>query len=317
MATILSNSHLNLAEAQKRALYDGSRGILAELEETNEILKVAPWYPSSNGSIHKYVKAKALGKGGLVDVNGAIPTLSSQADVEIMQILDYEGLSKIDEKLLSDSENPEAVRNSEDLMNAEGFMNEYMSMVIYGKGDFKGFANLRPALETKRVWSAGGSGSDVTSAWLVEWGEHGVNFRYPNAATPGFINEDRGRQLVKSADNAGEMFAWLRFFAIKSGLHIYNEKCLLRMANIETSGSSNLFDSKIAVEMKNTLPHKGKYATWLVNSTVMTQIENSLLDKANIAFSRREVEGFGPVTYCVGIPVLCMDAILDTESALS
>lgn len=317
MATILSTSHLNLAEAQKRALYDGSRNILAELEQTHELLKVAPWYKSSNGTIHKYVKAKKLGAGGFVDINGGIPSLSSESDVEIMQICDYEGLSKVDEKLLSDCEDPAAVRNSEDLMNAEGVMSDWESKVVYGSGDFKGFANLRPAVETKRVWDAGASGNTCTSAWLVEWGEHGVNFRYPNAAQPGLINEDRGRALTTSNDGkGGDMYAWIRFFAIKAGLHVYNEKCLLRQASIATTGTANLFNIKMAIEMKNVLPHKGRYATWLVNSTVMAQMENELYNKGNVQYSRREVEGFGTVLECLGIPVICVDAITDTETAL-
>lgn len=313
MATILSTSHLNLAEAQKRALYDGSRNILAELEQTHELLKVAPWYPSSNGSIHKYVKAKKLGKGGFVDVNGPIPTLSSQADVEIMQICDYEGLSKVDEKLLLNAEDPASVRNSEDLMNAEGMMTDWESKLVYGDGEFKGLAQLRPAVEAKRVWDCGGTGANCTSAWLVEWGEHGVNLRYPNAAQPGFINEDRGRALTSAPAGNGDMFAWLRYFAIRAGLHVYNEKCLLRQASIT---SAKPFDTAMAIEMKNTLPHKGKFATWLVNSTVMSQMENALFQKANVAYSRREIEGFGPVLECFGIPVICVDAITDTEAAL-
>lgn len=316
MATILSTSHLNLAEAQKRALYDGSRNILAELEQTHEILRVAPWYPSSNGTIHKYVKAKKLGAGGFVDINGAIPTLSSETDVEIMQICDYEGLSKVDEKLLSDCENPKGVRDSEDLMNAEGMMCDWESKVIYGDADFKGLAMLRPAVEAKRVWDAGASGSNCTSAWLVEWGDHGVNFRYPNAAQPGLINEDRGRSLVNAPNGAGEYYAWVRFFAIKAGLHVYNEKCLLRMASIATTGTTNLFNTKMAIEMKATLPHKGKYATWLVNSTVYAQMENELYNKANAQYSRKDIEGFGPILECLGIPVICVDAIVDTEAAL-
>ena len=316
MATILSTSHLNLVEAQKRALYDGSRGILAELEQTHELLKVAPWYPSSNGSIHKYVKAKKLGAGGFVDVNGPIPTLSSETDVEIMQVCDYEGLSKVDEKLLADSEDPKAVRNSEDLMNAEGMMSDWESKLVYGSGDFKGFATLRPAVEAKRVWDAGATGATCTSAWLVEWGEHAVNFRYPNASQPGFINEDRGRALTTANSGSGDMFAWIRFFAIRAGLHVYNEKCLLRMASIATTGSSNLFDPKIGIQMKNTLPHKGKFATWLVNGTVMSQMEAALYEKGNVQYSRKEIEGFGSVLYCLGIPVICVDAITDTETAL-
>lgn len=320
MAIKLASLALNLAEAQKREHYDGSMAIIAELEKQCDLLKVAPWFPSSNGAYHTYVKAKKLGAGAYVDINGGIPNLSSQTDVETLMIADFEALSSIDDKLLKTALYPQKVRDSEDKMNAVGFIQSWTEKLMYGDGTnsaaFKGLAQLRPKLETNRVFNAGGSGSTCTSAWLIEFGEHAFNFRYPNASEPGLINEDRGLNKSEALDGNGKIFTWDRLFSMRAGVQIYDERAVLRMANIATTGTENHFDVDIAIKMKNALPHRGAGAVWFVNRTVLSQIESVLYSKANIWYSRDEIEGFGPVTTILGIPVMLWDDILDTEDAL-
>lgn len=319
MATIISDSHLNLAEAQKREHYDGSAAIIAELEKTCDLLKVAPWFIASNGTYHTYVKAKKLGGGSFVQANGGIPTLSSQTDVEVLQICDFEAISKIDEKTINTAKYPEKVRDSEDLLNAQGFLQSWTEKLMYGDGvnpdAFKGLAQLRPNLEENRVFDAGGTESACTSAWLIEFGEHAMNFRYPDASHPGLTNEDRGL-TAGVAEDGNTIYTWNRLFSMKAGVQIFDERAVLRMANIKADGSKP-FDISIAIQMKNALPHRGAGAAWFVNRTVMSQIEKQLYDKSNISYSRREVEGFGPIAYVLGIPVLLWDDILDTETALT
>jgi hypothetical protein len=40
-------------------------------------------------------------------------------------------------------------------------------------------------------------------------------------------------------------------------------------------------------------------------------------DKSNAAYSLQDIEGFGPVVRLVGIPIMMIETILDTESALT
>lgn len=321
MSTILSSMAMNMAEAQKRANYNGSQNILAELEKVNDIQRVFPWFPASDGTFHKYIKAKELGKGDFTDFNGGMPDIASVTDIKTMQILSMQANSAIDRMFFNNVTSKEQavkIRQSQDFLNAQGFMQAFWDNVVYGnkaKG-FEGFASITNKILAKKVWNAGANSANaVTSAYLIEFGEYAVCGRYAGATVPGLVTRDEGTHKTKTLDGK-ILYTVDTSLAISAGIEVYDDRALLRMANIATSGNSNLFNEKMALEMKNTLPNRGRNAVWLVNRTVLTQMESAILTKSNISYSRGEVEGFGELTHCVGIPVLLMDSIVDTEAVV-
>lgn len=99
---------------------------------------------------------------------------------------------------------------------------------------------------------------------------------------------------------------------ISGGMEIKAAKALLRLANIESTLSTDNF-----IKMKNQLPNVGRDAMGFANRTVHALIETNAYNKTNMAFSLRDIEGFGPVTMIVGIPIMMMDAITDEEAVVS
>ena len=322
MATVVSTDYMNLAEAQKREHYEGSAALLAEIIKHNDFFGLLPWFPSNTGTIHKSIKAKKLGEGSFIEVNGEIPTMSSETELQITQICGYGGVSKVDDKLLKVVTEPQKAREAEDVMNLEGLLQGYCTKIIYGDASdpdaFKGLAELRNAITAKRVWSAGGTTANKqTSAWLIEFGERGVCMRYPSNAGAGFKNEDMGRIAEVNTSTGGTKYMWHRQYSIYGGLQVFNEKCLLRMANIEMGVTGKNFNIQKFLEMKNELPSHGKNAALLVNPDLYAELEYQLYEKSNLLYTRKEVEGFGDVLQVCGVPVVRAEAIKMTEAVIS
>ena len=317
MAIIVSTQAMNIVEAQKREGYKDALSFLANLVKKNDFLNMAPWYASSDGAFHKWIEASRLGKGGFTKANEAVPKISSGSDTKVEPISFYQADSVIDDVVLKTAKNKVKARDSEDVANLEGFTQDWLYQLMYGANAVEGFQGLaaRRASLGDYVYSAAGSGSDLTSLWLFEFGERGFNLRYPAGTQPGISSEDRGLNNVPVPVGSGQFWAWIRHYEIAAGMEIINQKAMLRMANIESGGtdiSPNTF-----IKMKNQLPNVGRDAVGFCNRTAHALIETGAYNKTNAAYSIQDIEGFGPVTRIVGIPILFWEGILDTESALS
>jgi hypothetical protein len=309
---------MNIVEAQKREGYTNQLEFLAELVKRNDLLQFAPWYPSNNGSFHKWLKAVRLGKGAFTKINGAVPTISSTSDEFVEPIAFYQADSLVDDTLLKAAKDKKSVRDSEDVANTKGFLDDWLKQVIYSvdnKDGFQGFAQRRAAIDSKIVWSGGGTTGDQSSLYLLEFGKEGFNFRYAPGMAPGINTEDRGRHYIDVPTGTGKMWAWIRHFEISGGMEIKNDKALQRMCNIPVTGSS--LPHATFIKMKNQLPNIGKDAVAFANRTIHAIVETLAYEKSNAAYSIQDIEGFGPVTRFVGIPVMFMEAITDTESVIS
>ncbi len=318
MSVIVSTQNMNIVEAHKRDGYTNKLEFLLELAKRNDLLQFAPWYTSSDGSFHKSVKAVRLGKGQFTKINGAVPTISSTSDTVTDPITYYQADSIVDDTLLKTAKDRVKVRDSEDVANTQGFLNDWLYQLIYNtdaKDGLLGFAARRAAIDSKYTWSGGGSSGSQSSLYLMQFGQQGFNFRYPEGTKPGISTEDRGLNRVKTPDASGDMWAWIRHFEMIAGIEIKDERAMQRMANILVTAST--LSAATFIKMKNQLPDRGKDAVAFCNRTIHSIIENSAYEKSNMAYSIQDVEGFGPVTRFIGIPVMMMESILDTESVVS
>lgn len=321
MSLLTPFQQLNIIEAQRRAGYTNSAEFLGELAKKNDILNFLPFLPASHGLYHQWLEASKLGAGSWGKANSGIAKIASTSDLQTEGIFTYEADSLVDDRILKTAPDKMAVRDSEDVANAEGFMLDWIEKLFYADGTsldgFKGLSARRNTVDSDTAWSGGGSGNDLTSLWLFEFGPNGFNLRYPQNAQPGFLNEDKGLQYTTAPDSTGNYWAWVRHFEIMAGLQIKKKHSVLRYANIKTTGSSNIFDPDTMIKMKNKLPEMGRGAMAFANRTLHAQIETAAYNKTNAAYSLVDIEGFGPVTRVVGIPVMMAEVIKDTETAIS
>lgn len=323
MGNLTSYSTMNIAEANKRAGYDNQAAVLGDIGQRNEFIGLVPWYPSTHGTYNQAFQAKRLGSGTWSKANGPLQNINSEGDYLVEPIKMYEGDSPVDDRILQTAEDPVKLRDSEDAMNLEGLLQGftydafYVDNVAYPDA-FKSFSARRGTLGSDYTFGGSGTGSDVTSLWTFEFGPAGFYMVYNKGGTPGIKNKDMGLERVTVPTGTGQMRAWVRHYEIWGAPVLRNNRAMIRYANIETSGSSNIFSAADYLKkVQAQLPNMGKNAVCFGNRTMVGQITADAYNKSNAAYSLRDIEGFGPVAFIGNIPVRMLEVLLDTETAIS
>jgi hypothetical protein len=296
------------------------------LAKTNAILQDAPWVEANQIGGHKISRRTGLPSGTWRQISQGVTVEKSKKKQLTETIGLLEATNEIDEALIEMQPNPSAYRAGEDKAFIEGLSQSVASAVIYGDAvtdpeKFNGFAARISDLSSvdgagiANVIGTGGTGSDLSSIWIVQWGVGKCYMVYPRGSKAGIEVVDHGRVRVTDS-NSKPYWAWSTQFKVKTGLVLEDDRCLQRIANIETAGSSNIFDEDDIITALNRLPFNGDGAVIYVNRTIKTQMDIAAKDKTNVNYSSAEVWGKPTLTF-QGVPVRRVDAILDTESALA
>ncbi len=318
MATVFSTERMNIVEAFRREKYVGYESLLGELVQQNDFLRVAAVLPANKGSFHETLVADKLGKGAVRAANEGITKMSSQTHVKTDPVVSYEGDSEVDIQVIETAPDPAAARMSEDAMNLAGFSNGWNEVLLNGnKNTAKGFEGLsarRNKLSNEFTFSLGGTGSNLSSMYLVEFGANTVSLRYAPGATPGIKSQDMGLQKCEAV-GGGYFWGWVQHYAINFGLSVRQERALQRYCNIDVDTVDAAELVHALIKGKNKLPSRGRSGFLFTNSDIQSAFEIAVFDKAS-NLRTVEIEGFGPVTMFVNIPILSMDAISSVETAV-
>jgi hypothetical protein len=324
MTTVNAYNRLTLLELAKRRDPDGSMSVIAEvLHDDNPIIQDAPFVEANQATSHKMTRRLSLPTGTWRRINQGVAASASQTIQVIEPLAMLEAYSTPDKALVDMSPDPKAFRMSEATAFIEGMSQTLASTLFYGNSaanpeQFDGLAPRMASLDPDGlVVSANGSGSDVTSIYIVQWGPNRVFLAYPKGhPAAGVEHRDLGEDTVHDAD--GNPFqAYRDHFRVYCGLAVKDSRCIARVANIETAGTSNIFDEDRLITVLNRMPNSGAGAIIYVNGTIKTQMEIALKDKANVNFTTDNGLGGVAMLRFRGIPVKKCDAILNTETAIS
>jgi hypothetical protein len=325
MAILNQNKPFTLAEANRMSGNVETANLLADLQQRNDFLDEAPWFPTSHGSYTKEIRGKDLEGGDFTEVNAGIPLIGGSSDVITVAVKMYEAESRCDDRILETADDPYMAREIYDKIKLEGFLQDFNKRLIYPKtgGDDKAIQTLTERKnkldEENFVFDAGGTGTGLTSAWLFEFGRSGFHMIYNKAGSPGLKNEDKGLERVPAEDGSGFMYAWIRHYQIVANMVATSPHHFMRIANIDPSpgATAGRFNPDILIEAMIPYLDDPRGAVLFVTRGVWGQINKALYDKGNITYSRREVEGYGPVPEIMGIPIRPWDAISQNESAIT
>lgn len=249
-----------------------------------------------------------------------------------------EGLSSVDERVLElYAGNEAAIRAAEGSTFIEAMSQELVTALFYHnpatnarlpKGLGARFGVKATSGAGNQIVDAGGSGSDNTSIWFVEWGYDGLSVIYPKGAPAGIKRENKGQQRLTDA-SGNPFFAQEELFRAHVGFSLGDWQRIARVANIDVSdmqaGSVKLYDflRKAYYKLKSRRTGKvmdqanpGRVAIYC-NRDVLQALD-ALATNAGAAdnFTRLkygEIEGKEVLTYR-GIPIRETDAILNTET---
>ena len=339
MAT-LSNSSLTLADWAKRVDPDGSVPVVAELlSQSNEILEDAVFKEGNLPTGERVVIRTGLPTVYWRALNQGIPSSKSttaQLD-EACGIL--EARSEVDKDLAMLNGNTAQFSLSEDTAFLEAMNQTQASTMFYGNPgvDPKQFLGLAArysslsAANAQNILSAGGSGSDNTSIYLVVWGDNTVYCPFPKGSKAGLVHEDLGEQTVYNSDGT-RMQALATRYQWKNGLVVKDWRYVVRICNIDVSdllaqtgtqaASAATAVIKLMARALYRIPNMqmGR-AVFYMNRTVHSGMSIAALDKSQYVLKINEgLSQFGmPYSWLsfLGVPLRRVDALLNTEAVVS
>lgn len=326
MAVQTASAQMTLLELAKRTDPDGEIASIVEvLTEENEILADIPFMEANDRSSHKITRRTTQPSGSWRKINSGVAAEASKTQEVREGIGMLETYSEVDVALAKLSGDENSFRNTEAMAFMEGLSQTWASALIYGNQTtnperFDGLATRMPSLAaTTNVIGQGGTGSDLTSIYIVNWGLTKVHGIYPQGhKSMGIQHRNLGEETKVNASNL--MYQVYRdWFGIKTGLVVRDPRCLARLANIEDDGNSNLFSEDNLITLMNRMPKSGAGAKLYVNDTVQTQMEIRLKDKSNVYYTAASGEGLAgvPILRFRGSPVRKVDKIKITEAALT
>jgi hypothetical protein len=326
MATLVTNTQLTLIELAKRLDPKGNAAVIAEvLNETNEIMGDIPWSEANNTFSHKTTRRLSLPSGSWRKLNAGVSSEISTT-VEVTETLGMlETYAENDKMLIDSYPDKGSGRMQEASAFIEGLGQELIATVIYGSTittpeEFDGLAVRMGNLDADgNVIGQGGTGSDLTSIYIVQWGLDKTSMMYPKGSKNiGIEHNDLG-EVTKIDSNSKMWQVYRDHFKFSGGIVCRNPRNMARLANIETTGTSNIFDEDNLIKLLNRMPQRGKGAKLYCNQTVFTQMEIKLKDKTNVNYTASKGEGLAgeQVMHFRGCPIKLVEQILDTEAAIT
>ncbi len=326
MAEIEVN-RLSLVEVAKRTNNGNVLTVSEVLSKSNEVLQDIQWVQANQLNAHVHTRRLSLPSGTWRKANdgAAIEASATKQVVENVGLL--ESWSQIDETIVDSVLGDKAkFRSTEDMAFVMGLGLTFVETLITGDTNatpekFDGL-NVRMASTGTMVKSNGGTGSDLTSLYIIQWGEDMVHGIYlPDVTRPGTdtspvkIN-DRGLQTV-IGDNAGLFDAYRTKFVFTVGLASHDDRSMARMANIEDDASgANIIEPDLFVQVLNEMLFRGKGAMAYCHQIVLTQLDILAMDKGNAMYNIGNLWG-EQVTRFRQTPLRQLESIGIAQSAVS
>ncbi len=329
----LATTNPTLADVAKRMDPDGRIDTIVEiLNETNEVLDDMTMLEGNLPTGHRTTIRTGLPAPTWRKLYGGVqPTKSTT-----VQVTDntgqLEAYAEVDKQLADLNGNTAAFRLSEDRAHLEGMNQEYVDTLFFGDEatapeEFTGFAPRFDSLSAENgenIISAGGSGSDNTSIWLVVWGPNTCHGIYPKGSVGGISMDDKGQVTIENVDGSnGRMEAYRTHYKWCGGLTIRDWRYVVRIANIDKSdltkdAASGADLTDLMAQAIELIPSLGMgrpafYCSRTIKSFLRRQIASKV---SSSTLTMEQVGGKSVVTYD-GIPVRRTDALAPDEAAVS
>ena len=330
MATV-GDLNLTLSDLARRMDPNNKIARIIEiLSETNEILADMIWKEGNLPTGHRTTV-----RSGLPSVTWRLLNYGVQpSKSRTVQITDacgmLEAYAEVDKALADLNGNTSEFRLSEDKAFIEAMNQELASTVIYGntKTDPEKFMGLAPRFSSLsaenggNIIDGGGTGSDNTSIWLVVWGDNTCHGIYPKGSTAGLNHTDKGQVTLEDAAH-GKYEGYRSHYKWDTGMTLRDWRYVVRIANIDVSNltkdasgsSADLVD--LMTQAIETIPNLGMgRSVFYCNKTIRSFLRRQIKNADNVNLSLEEIAGKKVVAFD-GIPVRRVDAILNTEAAVS
>lgn len=317
MANIQMNQ-LSLIELAKRSLHANEMLPIVELlVQRNRWLEDAVWVESNKTTSHLYPERTSEPSGSPRELNRGVPVEASGTRQVEEPLMMLEGESVIDERWLQLSRNRLKARSDEDKSFFSGIGKTASEILIYGDRStdpriITGIAPRRADIGDYVI--DGGGTTNLTSMYLVQWGEDYTHMTYPQGSeTMGIRSEDMLRNRILDSDG-NPYWAWVTRFYFDMGFVNKNPRCLQRIANIDTAATPDIDD--MLIDAIHEMENDGENLVIYGNRDVMKIFDKKAKDKTNVNYTQDNVWG-RVQTYFRTAPIKLMETISSDETRVT
>lgn len=338
---VLASDRLTLLDWARRLDPDGKIAAVVEtLNEYNAILDDITFVEGNLPTGHKVTIRASLPTPTWRLLNkGVVSTKSTSNQItEACGML--EAYSTVDKDLAMLNGNTSEFRFTEDIAHIEAMNQAFAETLIYGDTsvDPEKFVGLAPRYYSltstvttyDNVISAGGTGTDNTSIWLVGWSPATITGIFPKGSKAGLQVNDLGEQTVLDAD--GNPFqAYRTHFQWKCGIAVKDWRYVVRICNIdisdlETAGDTSDTSANLLKYMSmalDKLPDNGMvrpvfYACKRVRAMLRVKLVNKSNTYLTLEDWKTPISGLNrPTLMFQGVPVRRIDQIDVNEAQIS
>lgn len=338
-----SPSNLTLVDWSKRLSPDGKVDKIVEiLDQTNPALRDIIWKEGNLPTGHKTTIRTGLPNVAWRKLyEGVQPSRSTTA-----QITDSTGMlesySVIDKDLADLNGNTESFRISESQSFFEAMSQEMAQTLIYGNASaepakFTGLAlryselpGANSAKSSQNVIDAGGTTGNLTSIYLVGWGDNSIHGIFPKGSKAGLSFTDHGHVTVD--DGKGGYFeAYRAHIKWNAGLTVRDWRYGVRICNISIADLEALIGTqalsaktsiiKLMSRAIDRLPNIDTVSpVFYVSRTLYSLLKIAAMEKtSNVLSIEAGLNQFGKRSSEVffdGVPIRKMDKININESVV-
>ena len=325
----------NLVNVTKRLDPDGSIAKIAELlAQYNPILDDMPVIEGNLPTGHRTTIRADLPQPTWRRLNyGVQPTKSKTAQVDdtIGMLEDY---AEVDKDLAMLNGNSAEFRLSEDTPHLESMAQEMAQTVFYGDTTtnperFLGLSPRYDALDIEsqkptatirskalsHVVDMGGT-ADLTSLWLICWGENTAHGIYPKGSQAGLLHEDLGEQTLYD-ENGGRYQGFRTHYQWKLGMSVRDWRYVVRLANIDVTALDDAAAQqalyRAMIKALHTLPTQGMgKKVFYCGAAIAAMLDMAAVDKENAALGVGDEFGREFTTFRK-VPIKQCDAIIEDE----
>ena len=284
----LAINHMRVADVKSRLIGDKKTiGRTIEfMRQSDPFMDDMGWVECNSGENHESKYRTSLPSAHFRMVNDYIPRGKSSTQKQIDTTGSIEAWSEIDAEFIDGTaaEGRGAdIRIDESKATIMGIGNASAQMMLYGSlaedpRAFDGLSTRYSRLSDNKecignnIINAGGTGSDNTSIWVVNWSPQTIYGIYPKSGTVGVKREDFGRTIDKNSDGEGRP-VYQDYYTRKLGLCIEDWRSTVRIANIDVT---DLTSEAAAADIIDLL------------TDAFYKIPNAV----------RSIDGVNPVIYC-------------------
>lgn len=313
--------------------------IIEVLDETNEINDDAMYLEANNITSHRTTIRTGLPEAYWRTLNMGVPrskSVTRQIDDRIGML---ETWSVVDAALAEMNGTTREFMYSEEYAFIEAINQRTARSIFYGDlavapAGFLGLAprysTLDPAVAASadNVFDYGGTGQNVTSIWLLTWGDQSLHMIYPKGSDLGLSRKtlNGGEPMDVPDENGDEFMAYKTHYQWKLGLCLRDWRYCARICNVDMTDLDTIIASgaaaataqklvRIMIRAYNKIPNVNRgRAAWYMNKDCATILDLVAAEKSNVNLTIGEFEG-KEVTRFKGLPIRRCDC-LGVETAI-